>query len=74
MERKLPKLKDELRNVIMTTEQVKTPRKYKKKKRVAILANSDDAKQTIIDFMSEFLCEQILNGRLKVNEQNNSEQ
>lgn len=59
----------------MTTEQVKTPRKYKKKKRVAILANFDDAaKQTIIDFMSEFLCEQILNGRLKVNEQNNSEQ
>ena len=53
----------------MTAEQTKTPRKYKKKKRVAIIANFDDtAKQCIIDFMSEFLCDQILSGRLKLNE------
>ena len=53
----------------MTAEQVNAPRKYKKKKRVAILANFDDAtKQCIIDFMSEFLCDQILSGRLKLNE------
>lgn len=48
------------------------PKKYKKKERKAVITNSpEEVKQILINFMVEFLCDQISSGELSFNEQSN---